>query len=121
MKLTYKPHLKYYGALIAADLLFFGLTDSTKVASPLIMIGYLLAVTTLFGLIYPVTALLRLYGLPIKRQKRVTACLTLVTGLLLALQSTGQLGPRDLVVIMPLALISYAYINYAKNLQRHEA
>ena len=121
MKAINNPQTKYYGGLLAADLLFFGLTDSTKVSSPLIMIGYLLAVATIFSLFLGLSSLLRLYGLPIKRQKRVAAYLTLVTGLLLALQSTGQLGTRDLAVIMPLALISYAYINYAKNLRRNEA
>ncbi len=46
-----------------------------------------------------------------KRQARV---LTGLVGGLIALQSIGELGPRDVLVLLPLALIAYLYVSYGK-------
>jgi hypothetical protein len=58
---------------------------------------------------------MKLYGLPIKRKRRLTLYLTGVSSFLIALGSVGELNGKDIVVILPLAVIAYIYINYAKS------
>lgn len=118
MKILTNKHFRRLAALLAADGLFFSLTNSTSVPSILIIAGFLLLMATLYQLIYAVMGLLRVYGLPIKQKRRVTAYMTAIIGFLVALQSIGELASKDILVLAPLAAIGYMYNAYAKNTRR---
>jgi hypothetical protein len=54
------------------------------------------------------------YGIHIRNKKSLALYITLITGVVVALQSIGELGARDIWVLLPLALIGYFYSAYAK-------
>jgi hypothetical protein len=105
-------HTGRLAAILMADALFFGGSDSKKVASWLLAIGILLVAATFYQLIYCGLACLRLYGLKVKRERRLALLLTGIAGGLLALQSIGELGARDIAVLLPLVAIGYLYSFY---------
>jgi len=98
--------------LLVADGLVFGMTDAGKVASFLLVVGFLLLIATIYCLFYGILAFARLYGLPIKRKRRLAGSLTGLTGCLVALQSVGELNIRDVLVLLPLVTIGYVYSFY---------
>ena len=101
--------------LLVADGLFFGLTDPDKVPSLFLMIGFLLCAGTLYVLIRAILAASAWYGLPLnKHGSRLARVVTLAAGVLIALQSIGELGSRDILVLMPLTLVSYLYVSYGR-------
>ena len=59
-------------------------------------------------------AIAGLYSARLGRQRRLVAFLTAGAGLLVGLQSIGQLTLRDVIVVLLLAVILYAYLTYAK-------
>lgn len=53
------------------------------------------------------------YGLEFsKKQIRLARIITSVVAIIVALQTTGQLSHREIFVLLPLALIAYAYMSY---------
>lgn len=115
MKLISNRHFGLLILLLAADGLLFGLTDATKVPAAVVMLGVILICATFGYLIYGSLSMLRLYGLPIKRRRQLVVYVTGVFAMLLALQSIGELRPRDAAVLLPLAVIAYLYSIYAKS------
>lgn len=73
---------------------------------------------TIYLITYIVLSFIKLYGLPIKRKQRLSWYITGVMSMLVALQSIGELGSKDIIVVLPLAVIGYVYINYSGNNER---
>jgi hypothetical protein len=96
------------------DALLFGTTNATKASSFMVMVGFLLLSATFYYLIYGLIKLSGYYGLRIKNKRSLALYISGVTGALIALQSVGQLGPRDFLILLPLLLIGYFYSAYAK-------
>lgn len=115
MNFLKKPSVIYLVATIVADAAFFGLTDPAKVGTALLMIGFVLAVATIYWLSRGFTLLLGLYSKTLRQQRtRLTRALTVSGAVLVALQSIGQLSLRDLAVLLPLVTITYFYISYLR-------
>jgi hypothetical protein len=111
-----KRSVLYFAGVVALDMVFFSGTDPSKVAAPWLIVGYVLAVATLYWLVRAFVAFLGLYSKPLRRQKkRFTKVLTLTGAILLAMQSVGQLSVRDIAMIVPLALLSYFYFTYGRS------
>jgi len=119
--MKYFNHKQFWlvGLLVVADIIIFAGTDATKVTSFIVMVGYLLLVLTIFAAIFGILSLSRLYGIPIKHKKRFAAYITGMIGLLVALQSIGELSSRDILVILPLVIIAYAYSSYSRSDRRN--
>lgn len=84
----------------------------------MIMVGFGLLVVTIYYLVYGLVSLAGLYGLRAKRKQRLSLALTGVLGILIALQSVGELGGRDILVLLPLAMLGYLYSSYLKAVSR---
>jgi hypothetical protein len=106
--------------LMALDVIFFGGLNTSKIAQVALVAGFILVVANIYLLAYGVTSLIRLYGIPINRKKRLSLYVSLFLGLIIAMQSTGELTSRDVLVVVPLALIGYAYIGYLDLTKRNE-
>jgi hypothetical protein len=65
-----------------------------------------------------VLALSRLYGIPVRHRKRALRSAVLLISGLVALQSIGQLSPRDVLVLAPLSALMYMYIAYNRGGRR---
>lgn len=114
MKLVHNKHVWKFTGLAAADGLMFGLTNAHSVSSPGLMVGFLLLVATLYYLANNLLSLTRLYGLKIKRQRRLAAVITGSVSGLVALQSIGGLNSLDMLVLVPLVIVGYVYSYYGK-------
>lgn len=95
--------------------LFIG-TDAAKASSFVIILSFILLITTIYYLIYCILGFLKLYGINIKHQKTISIYVTIASGILIALQSIGELGSRDIIVLLPLAILGYFYSSYAKTI-----
>ena len=105
--------------LFALDGLFFGLTSPAKVAAPTLFIGFLLVVATLYRLLQGLSKIAGWYGIRFGRHRqRFLRLLTGVFAGIIALQSIGELTTRDIIVILPLAVVSYLYLIVAPTLVR---
>lgn len=114
MKLVSRKHIWQFGGLLVADFVVFSLTNTESVPSFVLIVGFLLLVATLYNLIYSLLTFARLYGLSVKRKQRLTASFTAAAGILVALQSMGQLNSRDVVVLFPLVALGYFYSFYGR-------
>lgn len=108
------PLFRRLGGLIVLDTLLFGASNATEAPTWLIMLGFLALCVTSYYVVYAVIKGLAIYGLTLRRKKTLSLYITLVLALLIALQSVGELGSRDIVVLLPLSLIGYFYNTYAK-------
>jgi len=110
MKQALRRPLRQAVSLLVLDGLLFCGTDVTKVPSPVVIAGFLLLIATLYLLVRTLLKVGRLYGLNFRRQKRLSLYLTGLIGGLVALQSIGQLGQRDILVLLPLSVLAYFYV-----------
>ncbi len=102
-------------ALLALDGLFFGFTEPRTVAAPMLMVGFGLIVANLYFMIRGAIRLARWYGVSFgSHARRVAMVATGVIGSVVALQSVGQLSPRDVIVLLPFAVIAYLYTSYGQ-------
>ena len=102
-------------ALFVVDAVFFTRTDAHSVTSVTLIVGFLLLVSTTYLCLKQLIRLSRLYGLPFSRHERRFALFgTGVVTLLIGLQSMGELSRRDLLVSLPLVVISYLYFSYGR-------
>ncbi|MGC1176662.1 MAG: hypothetical protein WA843_01210 [Candidatus Saccharimonadales bacterium] len=105
--------------LFGVDGLFFGLTDPHSITSFGLIVGFGLFAATLYCLIKGLLRLASWYGLPVNRhRRRLSAALVGLVCSLLALQSIGELGPHDVVVLSPLIVVAYLYISYNRDSKR---
>lgn len=113
-----RKHVKRWplAALLALDGLFFGLTEPYAVAAPMLMVGVGLIVVNLYFIIRGIIKMARWYGISFgSHARRVAAVATAVIGSVVALQSIGQLSPRDVIVLLPFAIIGYLYSSYGQS------
>jgi hypothetical protein len=111
--IRFKHYLEAIGLLVL-DILFFTTTNTNKDPSWVIIVGFVLVLLSAYIFFYYLLSFLRLYGLPIGRKRRLATYLTFVVGIIVALQSVGELTPKDVLVLVPIALIGYIYTGYAK-------
>jgi len=104
--------------LVVLDFVFFTSTDATKVAPIILILGFVLLLLTIYEGFFLLFTIARLYGLPIKNKNRLSMYSSGVMGLIIALQSIGELTPKDVLVIMPIAIIGYIYNVYASSSRR---
>lgn len=112
MKLARNQHVWRFAGLLAADGLMFGLTNPHSTSSVGLMAGFLLMVATIYYCVNHLLALTRLYGLKLKRRRRLAAVITGLVSGLIALQSVGGLSSFDMLVLLPLVVIGYVYSSY---------
>ena len=81
--------------------------------------GFLLCVLTMYTLLRALFAASSLYGLRLNRHERRLARVVVGTAsALLALQSVGELGTRDALVLLPLTILTYLYVSYGQKTQQ---
>ena len=100
--------------LVIVDVIVFGGTDPQQVPSFMLIVGFVLICLTVYGGLKALLALVRLAGLPLKRQQGLPRTGTVLFGGCLALQSVGQLSSRDVVVLSLFTGLLYLYTTYAR-------
>jgi hypothetical protein len=118
-KLTSQLHKRHIAAgviLVLADGLFFGITNPARVPSAVLIIGFVLVALTMYGVLRLLLAIAAFYGLPMASHgKRVALFIGIAGAIALALQSLGELSPRDVVVLALLSVLAYVYVSYGRN------
>ncbi len=107
-----RRHVKQLIVILVLDILVFGGSDAKTIPSFVLIMGYLLLLATIYHLFYGLLSAAQVYGVKFKRQKPLALYLTGVVGILVALQSIGELSRRDVVVLLPLIAIGYLYSSY---------
>ncbi|HEY5152452.1 MAG TPA: hypothetical protein VII55_00600 [Candidatus Saccharimonadales bacterium] len=115
MKPLARQHAWKFAALIAMDGAMFGLTNTGNVPSIGLMAGFLLLALTFYCFVRGLLSFARLYGLSIRRKRRLALVVTGLASGVVALQSIGELNSRDILVVVPLMLIGYIYSSYGKS------
>lgn len=112
-KLLSRVHFWRFLGLLAADVMMFSLTDAANVPSYGLIAGFILLSLTVYMLIHGfISALGFLYGLNIgsvRRKRRLAGSCTGLISFVVALQSIGELSPRDIAVLLPLVILAYLY------------
>ncbi len=101
-------------ALLIIDVGLFGNTDPQNVASYALIVAFLLLLATIYQMTLALFTVAKLYGVNIKRSPQLSAGLAGLIGVLVALQSVGELSPRDALVLLPLVGLGYLYIFYGR-------
>ena len=109
-----RRHVRQFIILLVADVLVFSTTNAKTVASPLLIVGFVLLMATFYQLMYGLLAALELYGLHWRKPQRLALYFTAFAGVLVALQSIGELSLRDVLVLLPLAALGYFYSSFGK-------
>ena len=108
-------HIVSLGVICLLDILLFMMSNPRNAPPLILMIGFLLAVATLYYAIRLGLAVAKFYGVPLGgHAARVAVAMTAVSGSLMALQTMGQLTVRDVVILLPFLVLAYGYFNYAK-------
>jgi hypothetical protein len=115
MKPLAHKHTWKFAGLAAVDGIVFGLTNAASVPSFVLMVGFLLLSVTFYYLIRGLLTFVGLYGVSVRRKRRLAAVMTGAVSGLVALQSIGELNSRDVLVLVPLMLIGYVYTSYGKS------
>ncbi len=100
--------------LLAVDTIVFNATNARSTPALVLVVGFVALLASLYYVFYAMLGFARLYGLAFKNKRRLAGYMTVMTGFLLALQSIGELNSRDILVLLPLALIGYGYGLYAR-------
>jgi len=108
-----RHYLETFGLLVL-DIIFFTTTNTDKDPSYIIIVGFVLLFSSSYLFFYYVLSFLKLYGFPVGKKRRLATYLTVLVGALIALQSIGELTSKDVLVLVPIALIGYLYTGYAK-------
>lgn len=115
MKLT-KSRIIVLAVLASLDIIFFSTVNPTKAPSLLLFAGFALLGCNLLGLWYALLWVSRnLVSLPKGRIRKPTVVATIVSLVLLALQSIGQLTLRDVLAIAALTAIVWFYASYSRD------
>lgn len=112
-KLFRKSKSWYLLGLLLADTVFFTLTNPTEVASVVLIAGIILLVATFFMGLSLFLELLSSTATGSPRQhKTVIWVATVLVAFVVAMQSIGQLSTRDLLAVIPLAVLFVLYTSY---------
>lgn len=114
IRLLKKPHVWRLIVLLALDALLFGSINAAEAPSAVIIAGFLLLIMTIYYLVYNLLTITGFYGIRVRHKHQASLYSTIVIGILIALQSTGELGTRDVWVLLPLVLLGYFYVTYAR-------
>jgi hypothetical protein len=99
--------------LIILNLLCFGLLSPLESPTVVLFAAFGLLATDFFVCMYAfLRTCQRLFNRPKQPAKRPALIATGVIILLLALQSVGQLGPKDILAVLLLCGIAYFYLSY---------
>lgn len=100
-------------SLLIADGLFFGLTNPVRLPSVVIIVGFLLVTLTIYTIIRSCLGVFVGYSnLSGQRAKRISAISSLLIGVIVAMQSIGQLTLRDIIATFPIIIVVYFYFSY---------
>jgi hypothetical protein len=107
-------HLKIVTAFLIADIIFFCIFNPQNSSSFVTIVGCVLVSIT----IYIVTRMLLMVlgkatHITKAAQEHLSLSISLALTFLLLMQSIGQLGVRDLLAVIPLAIVVYFYLSYA--------
>ncbi len=88
-----------------------------NVASIVLIVAFMLTAATFYGLVQTAIRAFAWYrGKALKNSQRFALGATGLLSGLIALQSVGQLGSRDILVALPLAMVAYLYVSYGRSL-----
>lgn len=106
-------HIRLILLMLAVNIGFFGFTNPESIPSFGLVAGFLLFTATLYVFVQGVFKLGEWYGIAYsERRKRFARIVTGVIAGAVALQSIGQLSSRDLMLIVPFAVVVYFYLSY---------
>lgn len=102
-------------SLLTADIVIFGAWNPQSAPSVMLIVGFLLLTTNVYVLALAMLKMTGWYGLPLgKQRRRLARIMAGVFGGLVALQSIGELSPRDVVVLLPIVVLMYLYVSYQR-------
>jgi hypothetical protein len=114
--------IMYIAILAVADFIFFSSTNPATLPSFILILGFIFLIATLYVLVRLLIAGLCLNIPTLRRTRsRLAMFITGILGVLLALQSIGQLTTRDTLVVVPIATVLYLYFTYARPKMRPQA
>lgn len=119
LKVTHHTHFWYALGVVVADIIFFSSINASNIAPFLLIIGFVLLLITTYLVVYALLTIARLYGFPVRYKQRLALYLSGVLGLVIALQSIGELSSRDVLVLVPLATLGYMYAVYTTARKRN--
>ena len=104
--------------LLVIDLILFAGTNAQKVPSIILAVGLIALALTFYLLVYGALTAAKVYGIQVKRKRRLTVYLTLLVSGLLAWQSIGELSGGELVLLLPLFVLGIFYSSYNAGVRR---
>lgn len=116
MKIQLLKSKHFWQALVVLllDALFFGFSDPNKVNSVFLIVGFVLLGVSLYVFLQIILGFLIKLGFKVKNRRKMSGFIVILTCLLLALQSIGQLTGRDVLIIVPLTALLYIYAAYIR-------
>lgn len=121
-KLLYHRKFQICAALLAADCSVFTLVNPQRASAPWLIIGYALLGLTLFGLANLLASVLKSYGeRPHRTGRRLLRYGATIGVVLIGLQSIGQLTAKDVLTLLPFAVLAYLYFGYGRKLAPQNA
>jgi hypothetical protein len=120
--LIHNRHFQICAALIVADCLVFTVVDPRKATAPWLIVGYILLGITFFSLAGLFANSLKGYGERVQKYgRRFLRYGAAILVALIGLQSIGQLTVKDVVTLLPLAVLAYWYLGYGKTYGKNAA
>lgn len=113
--LSQKPKFLYLLIAILVDLVFFGATDPTKVPSVLLAAGFILLVITFYLGFKLVAEGLSGPDKQTRNTRSIILIATIFVAFIVGMQSIGQLSVRDVLAVIPLAVLLFVYLSYYVN------
>jgi len=109
-------------AIVAvADVSFFSVIDPRKENVFILVVACVLVGVSVYAACRVVVWLLaKAFAISSAAQKRVAISVTVAVTFLVLMQSIGQLGPRDILAVVPLALVAYFYMAYASKARNQD-
>lgn len=115
MQILKKRLIWMIAGIFTLDALFFGFIDPRKASSPLLIVGFIMLSLTIYMCWRGFLRLFYRAGLPFRSiATKTTSLMTLLTVVVIGLQSMGELTFRDLAAIIPLSLVAYFYLTYGR-------
>ncbi len=99
---------------LVVDGLFFTLTDPITMNSAFLILALFIFGISIYIFLDNALFLINGAGLKIRNRLKLALYLSIIITILVSLQTIGQLTIRDVLVIVPLTLVMYFYINYVR-------
>lgn len=101
-------------AILIIDGFFFGFVNPNKVNSLYLIVGFILVGITIYIFLQLLMTFFIKIGIRIKNRRKIAVFVSILLSLLLSLQSIGQLTVRDVIIIVPIAVLLYIYTAYIR-------